>query len=151
LILDHPDVVQDLAEPEAPASVPGAGDAAVQTRPAADADELRQHPGQRHDPEGRGPGTGYLIRASDRFGRAWTADDPYAERIAAIADRIGNDSKALADAILAIDTIFRPELAQSPVFREHIVRGLKGFLAPHPIEYLRSVCEMQTPQLNDAP
>ncbi|MBS3651053.1 mannitol dehydrogenase family protein [Pseudaminobacter sp. 19-2017] len=93
----------------------------------------------------------YLIRASERFGRAWTADDPYAERIADIADRTGNDAKALADAILAIDTIFRPELAQSPVFRENIVCGLKAFLASDPTEYLRSVCEMQTLQLNDTP
>ncbi len=33
----------------------------------------------------------YLVRASNRFGRAWTADDPQAGRIAAIADRIGRD------------------------------------------------------------
>ena len=31
----------------------------------------------------------YLIRSSNRFGRSWSVDDPYADRVAAIADRIG--------------------------------------------------------------
>ena len=30
----------------------------------------------------------YLIRVSGRFGRSWAVDDPYAVRIAAIADRV---------------------------------------------------------------
>ena len=48
LTLDHPDIVHDLADPEAPRSVPGlivrALDLRRRTpRPSADADELRQH------------------------------------------------------------------------------------------------------------
>ncbi len=50
----------------------------------------------------------YLARASGRFGRQWSVDDPYAARIAAIADRTGDDPAALVDGIVAIDAIFAP-------------------------------------------
>lgn len=83
----------------------------------------------------------YLIRASSRFGKAWTADDPYAARVAAIAGETGDDCEALASAILALDAIFDGELASSPVFRAAIVRGLEGFLADDPMAYLAHVCE----------
>lgn len=92
----------------------------------------------------------YLIRASARFGRAWAAEDPYAARIAAIADRIGDDAEALTAAILGIDTIFRPELAQNAAFREAAARGVAGFLAPDATGYLRRLLETTAPQLNDA-
>ena len=84
----------------------------------------------------------YLIRASQRFGRSWSADDPYAERIAGIADRVGHDTKALTAEILAIDTIFAPELAANVAFRAEIIRGLDGLLADDPMTYVRRVCDL---------
>jgi fructuronate reductase len=81
----------------------------------------------------------YLIRASERFGRPWTADDPYAARIAAIADRIGNDPAALAAEILSIRAIFDAEFEQSATFRASLVAALEGLLSNDPIAYIRSV------------
>ena len=83
----------------------------------------------------------YLIKASARFGKIWTASDPYAERVAAIADRVGNDTVALAAEILAIDTIFDGRLAASAVFRAAIVEGLDGLLSGDPMGYVRRICE----------
>ena len=83
----------------------------------------------------------YLIKASARFGKRWTVSDPYAERIAAIADRVGNDTAALAAEILAIDTIFDRRLAASAVFRAAIVEGLDGLLSGDPMGYVRRICE----------
>ena len=94
----------------------------------------------------------WLIRASERFGRAWTADDPYAERIAAIAGRIGRNPRELAAGILAIDTIFEPELAADPGFRAHVAAGLAGLLADDPMAYVRNIfVEPSRGQLNRAP
>ncbi|MDX8518230.1 mannitol dehydrogenase family protein [Mesorhizobium dulcispinae] len=81
----------------------------------------------------------YLVKASARFGRAWRVSDPFAERIAAIADRIGSDSKALADAILAIDAIFDPSLAASDMFRANVAAGLDGLLSDDPMAFVRHV------------
>lgn len=81
----------------------------------------------------------YLIRASRRFGAAWAADDPYAARIGAIAERVGANSQALADEILSLDAIFSRELASRPAFRTAIVRGLDGLLADDPMAYVRDV------------
>jgi fructuronate reductase len=81
----------------------------------------------------------YLIRASERFGRAWTADDPCAPHIASIAERIGNDPAALAAAIVSIRAIFDAELAESAEFRAALVAGLEGLLSDDPIAYVRSV------------
>ena len=83
----------------------------------------------------------YLIKSSARFGKSWTASDPYAERIAGIADRVGNDTAALAAEILAIDTIFDRRLADSVVFQAQIVDGLDGLLSDDPIGYVRRICE----------
>ncbi len=82
----------------------------------------------------------YLIRASARFGSAWRVEDPYAVRIAGLADRIGHDPKALAEAIIAIDTIFTAELAGSTVFRTMVTERLSGLLSGDPVGYLRAVC-----------
>ena len=84
----------------------------------------------------------YLINAAERFGRRWTADDPYATRIAAIAERIGRDANALASEILAIDTIFGPELAASDTFRTGVAAGLEGLLADEPLAYVRRICSL---------
>jgi len=81
----------------------------------------------------------YLIRASDRFGRAWTAADPYAPRIGAIADRVGNDPAALVGEILAIRAIFDVELAESAEFRRLLVSALEGLLADDALAFVRSL------------
>ncbi|WP_308642786.1 mannitol dehydrogenase family protein [Mesorhizobium sp. GbtcB19] len=86
----------------------------------------------------------YLVKASTRFGRAWQVSDPFAERIAAIADRIGSDGNALADAILAIDAIFDPQLAANAKFRAHVVAGLDGLLSNDPMGLVRQVCSGPT-------
>src|SRR5262249_49151390 len=55
----------------------------------------------------------YLVLAAPRFGRRWPVEDPYAPRVATIADAVGADASALAGAILAIDGIFDPSLVAS--------------------------------------
>ena len=79
----------------------------------------------------------YLIRASKRFGNSWAADDPFAARVAQIADRVGNDASLLTDEVLAIDAIFSRELAGHAAFRALIVQHLGGLLSPDPMQYLR--------------
>ena len=86
----------------------------------------------------------YLIKASARFGGAWQVSDPFAGKIAAIADRIGSDSKALVDAILAIDAIFDPRLAADAAFRAKVVAGLDGLLSRDPMGFVRQVCAEPT-------
>jgi fructuronate reductase len=86
----------------------------------------------------------YLIKASARFGRAWQVSDPFADKIAAIADRIGSNSKLLADAIVSIDAIFDPSLAANTTFRAHVVAGLDGLLSDNPISFVRQVCSGPT-------
>jgi len=93
----------------------------------------------------------YLIKASARFGRAWPVSDPFAERIAAIADRIGANSKELAGAILAIDAIFDPALAANTTFRTHVVRGLDGLLSEDPMGFVRHVSAEPTDALLKQP
>src|SRR5262249_33157043 len=84
----------------------------------------------------------YLIRSSARFGKKWAVEDPYGDRVAAIAERVGHDATALAAEILAIDTIFDRELTASAVFREAVVAGLNGFLSDDPLAYVRHICEL---------
>lgn len=86
----------------------------------------------------------YLVKASARFGRTWQVSDPFAERIAAIADRAGLDSKVLADEILAIDAIFDPSLAAGDTFRANIIAGLDGLLSDDPMAFVRRVCAEPT-------
>ncbi|HWJ73203.1 MAG TPA: mannitol dehydrogenase family protein [Kaistia sp.] len=81
----------------------------------------------------------YLVRASDRFGNAWTADDPYAGRVAGIAERVGADPAGLTDGILAIDAIFAQPLAADPRFRAAVTRHLGGLLADDPMAHVRRV------------
>ncbi|SHG28909.1 fructuronate reductase [Kaistia soli DSM 19436] len=81
----------------------------------------------------------YLVRASDRFGRAWSADDPYAGRVAAIADRIGSDPARLVEGIVAIDAIFAPALAADARFRTAVTGHLGGLLADDPMQHVRRV------------
>lgn len=82
----------------------------------------------------------YLVSASARFGRRWTVEDPYAQRVADIADRVGNDATALTAEILAIDTIFDPALAAHPAFRAGVAGGLAGLLSAEPRVYLDNIC-----------
>jgi fructuronate reductase len=90
----------------------------------------------------------YLIRPSKRFGNSWNADDPFAARVAQIADRVGNDAVLLTDEILAIDAIFNRELAGHAGFRALIVQHLSGMLSSDPMLYLRRLCESQTAGCN---
>jgi fructuronate reductase len=76
----------------------------------------------------------WLVRAADRFGRAWVADDPQAGAVATLANRIGDDPAGLVAGILAIDAIFAPDLAASPGFRRDLTVALAGLLSPGPME-----------------
>jgi fructuronate reductase len=79
----------------------------------------------------------YLIQASDRFGRRWTVSDPYAGKVAEIADATGQDAEALASAILAIDTIFEPSLAADQTFRTAVTSALGELLSDDPMAAIR--------------
>jgi fructuronate reductase len=83
----------------------------------------------------------YLVRASDRFGRAWTVEDPEAGRVAAIADRVGRDPAALVAEIVAIDTVFDPALAGRPEFRTSVAAALDGLLSAEPMAVVRRVLD----------
>ncbi|MEP6566552.1 MAG: mannitol dehydrogenase family protein [Mesorhizobium sp.] len=83
----------------------------------------------------------YLIRASMRFGRRWPVSDPYADRIVAVADAVGDDIKSLATAILAIDTIFDPQLAANHDFRAAVTAALDGMLSDDPMAFVRRSLE----------
>ncbi|MFC3324376.1 mannitol dehydrogenase family protein [Mesorhizobium cantuariense] len=75
----------------------------------------------------------YLIQASEKFGRSWPVSDPYAGKVAAIADATGRDAKALVAGILAIDTIFDPGLAANDTFRKAVTSALDGLLSDDPM------------------
>ncbi len=79
----------------------------------------------------------YLIQASARFGKRWPVSDPYADKVAAIADATGRDPEALAAGILAIDTIFDPGLAANDQFRMAVISALDGLLSDDPMAVVR--------------
>ncbi|BCG87231.1 mannitol dehydrogenase [Mesorhizobium sp. 113-3-9] len=79
----------------------------------------------------------YLIQASARFGKRWPVSDPYAGKVAEIADMTGRDAPALASAILAIDTIFDPGLAANAMFREAVTAALGELLSDDPMAAVR--------------
>ncbi|TPL77943.1 mannitol dehydrogenase family protein [Mesorhizobium sp. B2-3-13] len=83
----------------------------------------------------------YLILASARFGKRWPVSDPYAGKVAAIADATGNDAPALASAILAIDTIFDPDLAANETFRQAAASALGELLSDDPMAAVRHSLE----------
>ncbi|MBZ9723684.1 mannitol dehydrogenase family protein [Mesorhizobium sp. CO1-1-11] len=83
----------------------------------------------------------YLILASARFGKRWPVSDPYAGKVAAIADETGHDARALASAILAIDTIFDPGLAADETFRRAVTSALGELLSGDPMAAVRHSLE----------
>ena len=78
----------------------------------------------------------YLIRPAARFGGQWVADDPYAVRVAAIADKVGHDAGRLVAAILRLDGIFAPEFGGNAGFVAGLARALDGVLTGDPRVYL---------------
>lgn len=87
----------------------------------------------------------YLLRASDRFGRAWTVDDPYAQRLAAIADRVGNDAEQLCTEIMAIEAIFHRELSANTAFRDGVAGNLDVLLAGDTVAHVKQICQKSGP------
>ncbi|MCV3208091.1 mannitol dehydrogenase family protein [Mesorhizobium sp. YC-39] len=87
----------------------------------------------------------YLIQASARFGKSWPVSDPYAGKVAAIADAIGHDPEVLAASILAIDTIFDPELATNPKFRAAVISALDGLLSNDTMAIVRRSLQQAAP------
>ncbi|MCA0003709.1 MULTISPECIES: mannitol dehydrogenase family protein [unclassified Mesorhizobium] len=82
----------------------------------------------------------YLIQASSRFGRRWPVSDPYAGKIAGIAEASGRDVPVLAAGILAIDAIFDPALAANDMFRKVVTSALDGLLSDDPMATVRHAC-----------
>jgi fructuronate reductase len=87
----------------------------------------------------------YLIQASARFGKRWPVSDPYAGKVAAIADATGRDAQALAAGILAIDTIFDPGLAANATFRRAVTSALGELLSGDPMAAVRYSLERSEP------
>ncbi len=83
----------------------------------------------------------YLIRSSARFGKSWRVEDPYGDRVAAIAERVGDDAAGLVAEILAIDTIFDRELAADATFRSALAARLGGLLSDEPLACVRHACD----------
>ncbi|UVK46332.1 mannitol dehydrogenase family protein [Mesorhizobium sp. AR07] len=79
----------------------------------------------------------YLIQASEKFGKRWPVSDPYAGKVAAIADATGRDPHALAAGVLAIDTIFDPGLAANDTFRKAVISALGALLSDDPMAAVR--------------
>ena len=90
-------------------------------------------------PRGRDRGLDGLSRprlatASAGSGRPRT---PRPARVAAIADRAGDDPAALVAGILALDTVFDPALAARADFRAPLAAALAGLLSPDPMAVVR--------------
>lgn len=66
--------------------------------------------------------------------------DPYAVKIAGIAEASGRDVPALAAGILAIDAIFDPALAANDMFRKAVTSALDGLLSDDPMATVRHAC-----------
>jgi fructuronate reductase len=81
----------------------------------------------------------YLVLAAPRFGGRWAADDPFAERIATIADRAGGALPDLTAAVLGIEAIFDPRLAADAGVRVSIEQALAGLLSGNPRAYLETM------------
>lgn len=81
----------------------------------------------------------YLVSASERFGARWTVDDPYGDRLAAIADRVGRDSGALVAEILSLEALFDQDVFARPAVRATVARHLDGLLSDAPMTYLRGL------------
>ena len=78
----------------------------------------------------------YLCAASSRFGARWTPDDPFADRIRGIADQIGPQFAALADRIIALESIFAADLGKNEAFRASVAGHLEAFLTGEPCRRL---------------
>ncbi len=83
----------------------------------------------------------YLASASRRFGRRWTVEDPFAERVAAAAERAGRDGAALAAEVLANDALFDPLLSESALFRSTVARHIDGLLSERPMGYVAALLQ----------
>jgi fructuronate reductase len=81
----------------------------------------------------------YLVLAARRLGARWRAEDPFAERVAAIAERIGRDAPALTAEILSIHAIFDRELCDNDAFRSMVGGHLDALLSERPMGYLGRV------------
>lgn len=80
----------------------------------------------------------YALAGSRAFGARWTPDDPLADTVMAIGDRIGGDFPGLARGMLGIDAVFGSDLIGSPA--EAAIAGhLRGLLGEDAAGYLRGV------------
>lgn len=76
----------------------------------------------------------YVLAAAPQFGSRWTAQDPWAEKIAHMAGRHG-DVRSTVREIFAIEPIFGNDLG-SDEFVAVLAAHVEGLLAAHPHQYL---------------
>jgi fructuronate reductase len=77
----------------------------------------------------------YCLAGAGPFGRRWRPDDPYAETLIAIGDRVRTDYAALAEAALGVKAIFGEGLA-TPTVIAATASHLRGLLSGDPRPYL---------------
>lgn len=76
----------------------------------------------------------YLLAASPRFGKRWAAQDPWAERVANIAQRHGDATSTVGE-IIAIEPIFGEDL-RNEAFIAIVAPHVEGLLSTDPYQYL---------------
>jgi fructuronate reductase len=82
----------------------------------------------------------YVLGGCERFGRRWTAHDPWSAALMSEGDRPGADFTDIARSVLAIAPIFGGDLADAPM-AARIGAHLKGLLAGDPRAYALAAIE----------
>jgi fructuronate reductase len=80
----------------------------------------------------------YCLAGATRFGRRWAPSDPWAETVAALAERSGDDFDALAKSVLGISAIFGTDLS-TPQLSTSVGAHLRGLLAGDARAYLAGI------------
>ena len=80
----------------------------------------------------------YVLAGADRFGRRWTPEDPFAARLASLANEPNDDLVTLAGAILGIEQIFGQGLSGNDICTA-VANHLAGLLTSEPRAYLAAL------------
>jgi len=85
-----------------------------------------------------------VLSGCERFGRRWSASDPWGVALMAEGDRPGADYAQIARAILAIESIFGGDLADEPM-AARIGGHLKGLFTGDPRAYALAAVTAEAP------
>jgi fructuronate reductase len=80
----------------------------------------------------------YILAAMPRYGARWQAADPLAAEVQRAAERAGDDSRDIANAVLAISQVFGDDLAAGPL-PTAVEHHLRHLLAVDPHGYLATL------------